>query len=64
MTNINFTDINISFSNLQFDIFSIIAKTVNQIRSNVVCVLAGLDFVFYCALTTFRCNVFQVIFEN
>ena len=47
-----------------FDLFSIIAKKVDQIRSNVVCVVARLVFVFYCALTTGRYNVFQHIFGN
>ena len=30
---------NISFFSLRFDLFSIIAKEVNQIRNNVVCVV-------------------------
>ena len=55
---------NTSFFNLHFDLFSIIAKEVNQIRSNVVCVVAHLVFVFCCAPTTGRCNVFQHIFVN
>ena len=33
---------NISFFSLRFDLFSIIAKEVNQIRNNVVCVVACL----------------------
>ena len=41
-----FTDINISFSNLCFDIFSVIVKNVNQIRNNVVYVVARLVFAF------------------
>ena len=50
---------NISFFSLRFDLFSIIAKEVNQIRNNVVCVVAHLVFLFCCALTTGRCNAFQ-----
>ena len=42
------------FFSLRFDLFSIIAKEVNQIRNNVVCVVARLVFVFCCALTTGR----------
>ena len=52
------------FFNLRFNIFSIIAKKVNQIRNNVVCVVARLVFVFCCALTTGRCNAFQHILVN
>ena len=37
-----FTIRNISFFSLHFDLFSIIAKEVNQIRNNVVCVVARL----------------------
>ena len=59
-----FTNINISFSNLRFDFFSIIAKKVDQIRDNVVCAVACLVFVCRCALTTGRCNAFQHIFGN
>ena len=58
------TIINVSFFSLRFDLFSIIAKEVNQIRNNVVCVVARLVFLFYCALTTGRCNAFQHNFEN
>ena len=50
---------NISFFSLLFDLFSIIAKEVNQIRNNVVCVVARLVFLFCCTLTTGRCNAFQ-----
>ena len=39
-------------------------EKVNQIRYYVVCVVARLVFVFYCALTTGRCNAFQHIFGN
>ena len=53
-----FTIMSISFFNLRFDLFSIIAKEVNQIRNNVVCVVARLVF------TTGRYNVFQYIFVN
>ena len=55
---------NISFFNLRFDLFLIIAKKVNQIRNNVVCVVARLVFVFCCAFTMGRCNPFQHIFVN
>ena len=55
---------NVSFFSLRFDFFPIIAKGVNQIRNNVVCVVARLVFLFYCALTTGRCNAFQHIFVN
>ena len=37
-----FTIMNISFFSLRFDLFSIIAKEVNQIRNNVVRVVACL----------------------
>ena len=57
-------NINICFSNLRFDLFSVIAKKVNQIKSNVVCVVAGLVFVLCGALTTGRSNAFQHIFGN
>ena len=59
-----FTIKNISFFNLRFDLFSIIAKEVNQIRNNVVCVVARLVFLFCCALTTGCCNAFQHIFPK
>ena len=52
------------FFSLRFDLFSIIAKEVNQIRNNVVCVVARFVFLFCCALTTGRCNAFQDNFEN
>ena len=55
---------NISFFSLRFDLFSIIAKEVNQIRNNVVCAVARLVFLFCCALTTGRCNAFQHNFLN
>ena len=64
VSTIFFTIMNISFFNLRFDLFSIIAKVVNQIRNNVVCVVARLVFVFSCALTTDRCSAFQHIFVN
>ena len=47
VSTIFFTIINISFFNLRFDLFSIIAKKVNQIRNNVVCVLARLFFSWF-----------------
>ena len=59
-----FTIINISFFSLRFDLFSIIAKEVNQIRSNVVCAVARLVSLFCCAFTTGRCNAFQHIFHK
>ena len=59
--NIFFTIMNISFFSLRFDLFSIIAKEVNQIRNNLVCVVAHLVFLFFCALTTDRCNASQHI---
>ena len=40
--NIFFTIMNISFSSLRFDLFSIITKKMNQIRNNVVCSVARL----------------------
>ena len=43
----------------QYNLFSIIAKEVNQIRNKVVCVVTCLVFVFCCALTTDSCNAFQ-----
>ena len=49
---------------INFSEIPIIAKKVNQIRKNVVCVVARLVFVFCCALTTGRCNAFQHIFVN
>ena len=55
---------NISFFSLRFDLFSIITKEVNQIRNNVVCVVARLVFLFCCALTRGRCNAFQRIFHK
>ena len=57
-----FTIVNISFFSLRFDLFSINAKEVNQIRNNAVCVVACRVFLFCCALTTRRCNAFQHIF--
>ena len=59
-----FTNINISFFNLCFEDFSIIAKNVNPIKNNVVCFVAPFVFVFRCALTTDRYNAFQQIFVN
>ena len=59
-----FTIMNISFFSLRFDLFSIIAKEVNQIRNNAVCAVARYVFLFCCALTTGGCNVFQHNFVN
>ena len=64
VSTIFFTTITISFFNLRFDLFSIIAKKVIQIRNNVVCVVAFLVFVFVCARTLGCCNAFQHIFVN
>ena len=54
---------NVSFFSLHFDLFSIIAKEVNQIRYNVVCVVARLILLFCCAHTAGRYNAFQHNFE-
>ena len=62
ISTIFFTIMNISFFSLRFDLFSVIAKEVNQIRNNVVCDAGRLVFVFCCALTTGRCNALQHIF--
>ena len=59
VSTIFFTIMNIFFFSLRFDLFSIIAKEVNQIRNKVVCVVTCLVFVFCCALTTDSCNAFQ-----
>ena len=53
---------NIYFFNLRFDLLQSFAKVVNQIRNNVVYVVACFVFVFCCALTTGRRNAFQHIF--
>ena len=53
-----------SFFNPFFNPFSIIAKEVNEIRNNIVCVIANHVFVLRCALTLGRCNVFQHNFGN
>ena len=39
-------------------------KEINQIRNNILCVVARHIFVFRCTLTTNRCNAFQHIFRN
>ena len=64
VSTIFFTNLNISFFSLHFHFFSIIAKKVNQIGNNAVCVAVRLVFVFCYALTTGRCNAFQHIFVN
>ena len=64
VSTIFFTIMNISFFSLHFDLFSIIAKEVSQIRKNAVCVVARLVFLFCCALTTGCCNTFQHIFHK
>ena len=63
VSTIFFTIMNVSFFSLRFDLFSIIAKEVNEIRYNVVCVVARLVFLFCCAHTAGRCNAFQHNFE-
>ena len=59
VSTIFFTIVNISFFSLRFYLFLIIAKEVNQIRNNVVGVVARLVFLFWGALTMARCNAFQ-----
>ena len=61
VSTIFFTIMNISFFNLRFDLFSIIAKKVNEIRNDVVCVVVRVVFLFCCALTAGLCNAFQHI---
>ena len=58
VSTIFFTTMNISFFSLRFDLLSIIAKEVNQIRYNAVCVVARYVFLL-CG-----CNVFQHNFVN
>ena len=58
ISTIFFTIMSISFFNLCFNLFSFIAKEVNQIRNNVVCAVACPVFMFCCALTTGPCNAF------
>ena len=53
----------ISFFSLRLDLFSIIAKEVNQTRNNVVCVVARFVLLFCSALTTGRCNTFRKLKE-
>ena len=55
---------NISFFNLHFDLFLIIPQKVNQIKNNVVGVIAPLVVVFFFVLTIGHCNVFQHISVN
>ena len=64
VSTIFFTIMNVSFFNLRFNLFSIIAKEVNQIRNNVVCAVARLVFLFCCALTKGLCNAFRHNFVN
>ena len=52
------------FFSLRLDLFSIIAKEVNQMRNNVVCVVACHIFLFCCALTTCHYSAFHHIFVN
>ena len=60
VSTILFTILNIAFFNLRFDLFLIITKGVNQIRNNVVCVVARLVFVFCCALTRAVAVLFNI----
>ena len=60
----NFYKYKCSFFDLCSDLFSVVAKFVNQIGYNVVCDVARPVFVFCFALTTGRCNAFQHIFVN
>ena len=53
-----------SFFSLRFDLFLIIAKKANQIRNNVLCVVARYVFLFCCGLTRSRCNALQHNFTN
>ena len=64
VSTIFFAIMNISFFSLRFDLFSLIAIEVHQIRNNVVCLIVRLAFLFCCALTTGRCNAFQHSFVN
>ena len=64
VSTIFFAIMNISFLSLRFDLFSVIAKDVDQIRNNVVSVVARLVFVFFGALTMGHYNAFQHIFIN
>ena len=64
VSTIFFAIMNISFFSLRFDLFSIIAKEVNQIRNDVVCAVARLVFWSCCALTAGSCNAFQQNFVN
>ena len=55
----------ISFVNLHFDLFSISAWEIRQIRNNVVCPVAHLILVFCCALTmgcfsTYFCKLKEI----
>ena len=66
VSTIFFTIMNISFFSLRFELFSIIANEVNQIRNNVVCVVARLVFLFSCfALHSLRAvaMLFNIISE-
>ena len=64
VSTIIFTIMNIYFCSLGFDLFSIITKEVNQIRNNMVCVVARLVLLFCCVLTTGRCDAFERIKLN
>ena len=59
-----FTNINISFFNLCSDLLSIISKKINQIRNNLVYVVAGLIFLFCCAFTREPLQCFSAYFRK
>ena len=50
--------------NYEYFFFQSVIKEVNQIRKNVVSVVACLVFVFRCAFAMGHCNPFQHIFIN
>ena len=56
-----FTMLNIAFFSLRFELFSIIAKEVNQISDNVVCVAVRFVFLFCRALTPAVAVLFNII---
>ena len=57
--NQNFQKYKYLFIQSVFYLFSIIAKKVNKIRNNVVCIVDRPLFMFCCALTTGNCSAFQ-----
>ena len=52
------------FFNLCSDLFSIIAKKIQENWYNVVCAVARLVLLFCCGFTMGHCNAFQYIFIN